>query len=85
LILDDCLSAVDTETEDAILSSFGALKDITLLIVSHRVSSIRNAHRIINIDEGKKTEEGTHKELLQLNGAYAELYNKQLAEEDTTI
>mgnify|MGYP000265115086 CR=1 FL=1 len=81
LILDDCLSAVDTETEDTILSNFKSLKDVTTLIVSHRISSIRNASKIINIEAGTKTEEGTHEALLQLNGAYAELYHKQLAEE----
>jgi len=82
LILDDCLSAVDTETEEAILSNFKRLKDVTSLIVSHRASSIRNANRIINIDEGKLTEQGTHEELLKLNGTYSELYHKQLAEEE---
>lgn len=81
LILDDCLSAVDTETEEAILNNFNAMKDVTTLIVSHRVSSIRNAHQIINLDSGSIVEKGTHEELLALNGAYTELYEKQLAEE----
>ncbi|MFT6982742.1 MAG: ATP-binding cassette subfamily B protein [Crocinitomicaceae bacterium] len=84
LILDDCLSAVDTETEEIILRNFKNMNDVTSMIVSHRVSSIRNASRIINIAEGRLTEKGTHEELIQANGAYAELYHKQLAEEETS-
>ena len=84
LILDDCLSAVDTETEEIILRNFKNMNDITSMIVSHRVSSIRNASRIINIAEGRLTEKGTHEELILANGAYAELYQKQLAEEETS-
>lgn len=81
LILDDCLSAVDTETEEIILENLKKSKTTTSLVVSHRISSIRNATRVINIDEGAVTEAGTHQELLELNGYYAELYKKQLAEE----
>ena len=84
LILDDCLSAVDTETEKIILRNFKNMNDVTSMIVSHRVSSIRNASRIINIAEGRLTEKGTHEELILANGAYAELYQKQLAEEETS-
>ncbi|MDC1196432.1 ABC transporter transmembrane domain-containing protein, partial [Crocinitomicaceae bacterium] len=84
LILDDCLSAVDTETEKIILRNFKNMNDVTSMIVSHRVSSIRNASRIINIAEGRLTEKGTHEELIQANGTYAELYQKQLAEEETS-
>ena len=83
LLLDDCLSAVDTETEEAILNNFNKLESVTSIIVSHRVSSIRHAHRIINIQEGSIVEEGTHEELLSLNGLYKELYEKQLAEEES--
>ncbi len=81
LILDDCLSAVDTETEEIILTNLKKTGAITSLVVSHRISSIRNAGRIINLDAGAIIEEGSHQELLALNGEYAELYKKQLAEE----
>lgn len=81
LILDDCLSAVDTETEEVILGNLKQLTEVTSLIVSHRVSSIRNAQRIINLEDGKIVEAGTHEELLQLQGLYFEMYQKQLTEE----
>jgi ATP-binding cassette, subfamily B, multidrug efflux pump len=82
LLLDDCLSAVDTETEEIILSNLKAeIESKTTLIVSHRISSLRNADKLILIDEGRKTEEGSHAELLALNGDYAAIYNKQLTEE----
>ena len=83
LIFDDCLSAVDTETEEKIL---GHLKDLmhgkTTVIISHRVSSVKHADQIIVLDDGRIIERGKHQELLDLNGAYAELYQKQLLEED---
>ena len=82
LLLDDCLSAVDTETEEIILNNLKSGVATTSIIVSHRISSIRNATKIININDGVLTEAGTHQELLALNGAYAELYNKQLTEEE---
>lgn len=81
LILDDCLSAVDTETEETILRNLNEMNRVTTLIVSHRVSSIRNAQRILNLSEGSVAEEGTHEELIALNGMYKELYDKQLLEE----
>lgn len=82
LIFDDCLSAVDTETEEKILTSLKRImKDKTSVIVSHRVSSIKHADQIIVLDEGEIAERGTHSELLQANGIYAELYHKQLLEE----
>ncbi|MDG1334127.1 MAG: ABC transporter ATP-binding protein [Crocinitomicaceae bacterium] len=81
LILDDCLSAVDTKTEEIILENLRDENIKTSVVVSHRISSIRNANYIINIDQGTKTEEGTHKELIAANGAYAEMYRKQLEEQ----
>jgi ATP-binding cassette subfamily B protein len=84
LVLDDCLSAVDTETEEMIL---GNLKketvERTTLIVSHRISSIRNAQKIIVLDNGTKIEEGSHDELTLIQGVYAEMYKKQLIEKET--
>lgn len=82
LILDDCLSAVDTETEETILRNLNDMNNVTTLIVSHRVSSIRNAQRILNLEDGAIAEEGTHDELIALNGMYKDLYEKQLLEEE---
>jgi ATP-binding cassette subfamily B protein len=82
LVLDDCLSAVDTETEEVILTNLKeGTSERTSLIVSHRISSLRNATKIIVIDHGKMVEEGTHDELINSGGLYAEMYQKQLAEE----
>ena len=83
LILDDSLSAVDTYTEEQILHN---LRDVrsgrTTLIVSHRVSTIRDADLICVLDAGRIIERGTHDELLKLNGEYATLYQRQLLEEE---
>ncbi|HLV45568.1 MAG TPA: ABC transporter ATP-binding protein [Flavobacterium sp.] len=83
LLLDDSLSAVDTETEERILNN---LKNITAnrttIIVTHRVSSAKNADRIIILDEGKIIEKGTHDELINASGYYQDLYNKQLLEKE---
>ena len=79
LLLDDCLSAVDTETEEIILKNLNN-KEITSLVVSHRISSIRNAGKILNIEDGHVIEEGTHSELISRVGSYSELYKKQLME-----
>ena len=83
LLLDDCLSAVDTETEDAILNNLLEFcKNKTTIIVSHRVSSAKNADKIIILDEGKIIQQGTHNQLLNQEGYYKELYLKQLSEKE---
>ncbi len=82
LILDDCLSAVDTETEEIILDNLKKTGSTTSIVVSHRISSIRNATHIINVEDGSVKESGTHQKLISLNGIYAEMYKKQLAEEN---
>ena len=83
LLLDDCLSAVDTETEEQILSNLLEFcKNKTTLIVSHRVSSAKNADHIIILEDGKIIEQGTHNQLVNQNGYYADLYAKQLSEKD---
>jgi len=85
LLLDDCLSAVDTETEEAILNNLlDFCKNKTTIIVSHRVSSAKNADKIIVIDEGKIVQQGTHNQLLKEAGYYSELYSKQLSEKEFT-
>lgn len=93
LLLDDCLSAVDTETEEQILTNLnevtkgirtnGELSEAkTTLIVSHRVSSAKNADRIIILDEGQIIQEGSHNQLVNQKGYYSELYAKQLSEKE---
>lgn len=83
LLFDDCLSAVDTETEEAILNNlFAICKDKTTIIVSHRISSAKNADKIIILEDGQILQQGTHNQLLNQEGYYKELYNKQLSEKD---
>ena len=83
LLLDDCLSAVDTETEETILNNLLTYcKDKTTIIVSHRVSSAKNADQILILDEGEIIEQGTHSQLIEQNGYYKELYLKQLSEKE---
>ncbi len=83
LLLDDCLSAVDTETEEQILNNIESLlKNKTTIIVSHRISSAKNAHKIIVMEEGEIIQQGTHNELIKLEGYYKELYAKQLLEKE---
>ena len=78
LVLDDCLSAVDTETEDKILKELQKEKTSrTTIIVSHRISTIRNAKHIIVIDDGSVIEQGSHAVLLKNKGFYYDLYKKQ--------
>jgi ATP-binding cassette subfamily B protein len=83
LLLDDCLSAVDTETEEAILNNLLEFcKDKTTIIVSHRVSSAKNADRIIILEDGEILQQGTHNQLVNQQGYYKELYLKQLSEKE---
>ena len=81
LLLDDCLSAVDTETEEKILKNLNKIsKGNTSIIVSHRVSSAKNANKIIVLDDGKIVQQGTHDTLIDVDGYYKHLYLKQLSE-----
>jgi ATP-binding cassette subfamily B multidrug efflux pump len=84
LIFDDCLSAVDTKTEEEILQNLGKIMaGKTSILIAHRISTIKNADKILVLDNGKIIEQGTHNELLSKNGSYTELYNNQLLEEET--
>lgn len=83
LILDDSLSAVDTLTEEKILHELREVRaERTTLIVSHRISTIKDADQICVMHDGEIIERGTHQELLSLNGEYADLYQRQLLEEE---
>jgi ATP-binding cassette subfamily B protein len=83
LILDDAFSAVDTYTEEEILSRLrGVMRARTSLLVSHRVSTVRHADLILVLEDGKLVEQGRHDELIARDGWYAELYRKQLLEEE---
>lgn len=83
LILDDSFSAVDTRTEEEILKRLKSfMKNRTSIIISHRISTVKDCDKIFVLDKGKIAEEGTHDELLLLNGIYADLHNKQLLEEE---
>ena len=83
LILDDALSAVDTATEERILRSLKMVRrGRTVLVVSHRVSSVKDADQILVLDDGQLVERGSHEELLSRNGYYADLYRRQTLEEE---
>jgi len=83
LILDDALASVDTATEERILSGLSEImRGRTTILISHRVSTIRHAERIFVLEHGEVVAEGTHSELLASGGYYADLYQKQLLEEE---
>jgi ATP-binding cassette subfamily B protein len=83
LLFDDSLSAVDTETEEEILQNlFKISQSKTTIIVSHRISSVKNADRIIILKDGAVVQEGNHQKLIQQDGYYKELYAKQLSEKE---
>lgn len=83
LILDDALSSVDTHTEEEILTRLrGVMQTRTAILISHRISTVRHADQIVVLDDGRIVERGTHDELLQLGGLYADLYQKQLLEQE---
>jgi ATP-binding cassette subfamily B protein len=83
LLFDDCLSAVDTETEETILNNlFEICKDKTTIIVSHRVSSAKNADKIIILEDGRIIQQGSHNQLINQEGYYSSLYLKQLSEKE---
>jgi ATP-binding cassette subfamily B protein len=83
LIFDDSLSNVDTYTEERILGELTkVMKDRTTILVSHRISTVKNAHQIVVLKDGSIVEQGTHDSLMALQGTYADLYQKQLLEEE---
>ena len=83
LVLDDSLSAIDTETESAILDKLKQeIKDLTNILIAHRISTVQDADLILVLDRGRLVEQGTHQELLEKEGYYSELYRMQQLEEE---
>ncbi len=83
LIFDDCLSAVDTETEEIILNNlFKISQHKSTIIVSHRISSVKNANSILVLEKGKIIQQGSHNELIKIDGYYKALYEQQLLEKE---
>ena len=83
LLLDDCLSAVDTETEEIILNNlFKISQHKSTIIVSHRISSVKNANSILVLEKGKIIQQGSHNELIKIDGYYKALYEQQLLEKE---
>jgi ATP-binding cassette subfamily B protein len=83
LVLDDCLSSVDAETEQRILAGLkGVLRDRTCILISHRISAVKEADEILVLDEGRIVERGDHQGLLRRGGLYAELFHQQQLSEE---
>ena len=82
MLFDDCLSAVDAKTEHEIIQNlYAVLQNKTAIIITHRIFSMVNFDQVIVIEDGRITEKGTHTQLLEQNGYYAELYRLQAADE----
>lgn len=85
IVFDDCLSAVDAKTENEIVTNlYNFLKDKTGIIITHRIFSTFRFDKIVVLEDGEITEEGTHESLMQFNGYYAELYRIQVLEKNAT-